>query len=121
MARTIAILCDRHLGRDERVEGREVPVWGGRILALCQECEVELYKPLADVVEEFGVREDSGTTRRPYKRRAPRATPETTTATGEAPGIVCAICGHPYATESGLRQHVPKVHGETMRKYRERL
>ena len=111
MARTITILCDRHLGRDERVEGREVPVWGGRILALCEECEVELYKPLADVVEEFGIREDGVPPRRRRSSSTTVATVPTTTLVASKT-TACLVCGEPVSTshKSALTDHLKRLH-----------
>jgi hypothetical protein len=112
MARTITVLCDRHLGDGERVEGREVPVWGDRVLALCEECEVELYKPLADLVDEFGIRQDGKATR-PYKKRK---TAEEPGETSEEPGaLVCVLCGEDHGPRmQRLRDHTRRAHGRSL-------
>jgi hypothetical protein len=111
MARTITVLCDRHLGDGERVEGREVPVWGERVLALCEECEVELYKPLADLVDEFGIRQDGKPTRGPYKKHKTVERVERT----DLGALVCVLCGEEHGPQmQALRDHTRRAHGRTL-------
>lgn len=118
MAREIVtnVLCDLCLAEDVRAEARsfEVGVDGKpRTIELCESHEVEVLKPMVDVLERFGHRLPS-TAARPARAAAPALDPSAPRKGAEPAGgrdLACLACGSLYGTPSGLAGHMVGQHG----------
>lgn len=85
----IRIWCDHHLEADEiKVEGEELPPIAignqkARVMALCKECRVDFYEPLAEALSRYGVAFDKLATEKP--RAVAKKNPGNPNATSPGP------------------------------------
>lgn len=113
MARTIVILCDPCLERnDEEVQAvaEETISFGGikpRLLAVCAKCQKEFVDPLRDLIMDIGQIVDSV----PPLPTQKGATGGGGNAKGE---FECLECGRQYNYKGSLRTHVQDKHGMTL-------
>lgn len=124
---TIQTLCDPCLKQDREVDGENLPpltLIGSkpRIIALCPEHMVNIYKPLLEAVREFGQPIDiepamEGQPAR--KASSKRSSAATSTAVESSPAkpppsepIICPECGRDdFQAPQGLGAHRWRAHG----------
>lgn len=127
MAREIVTWCDPCLAQDERSPGREMVVRVEnitRVMAMCGPHEDQYLKPLAALLEEYGVPAEAQPAPAPAKpagaaqQRATAlltAAQVTGTRKGKTPaerGAHCLWCSLTYSSDGGgLGRHVRTIHG----------
>lgn len=125
MAREIVTLCDPCLAEDVRSTGRtiEIGIEGkSRTVELCETHELQLLKPLADILGRFGQRVtltapagSRTSVPRPPRAAGPAAVDPGAPRLGKPPtgprDLACIACEMTYSTPSGLAGHLVRIHG----------
>lgn len=121
MATRIQTLCDVCMAQEIETPGQTVPMWGDRTLDLCPAHIDEYVKPLAVLLDEYGVKHTGKAAAR--RQNAPRKAPaspaqetpaEQPAAPQDGPATqVCILCGADGLTRGEYDSHLNAMHQTT--------